>query len=86
MSLDELRIHLNKHKLDHQLGFPIHCQQQNCKSTFQSIDSYVKHFKIFHADDDLDGMVIDDVSVSSSNGLEIPEIDADELNREDRKM
>lgn len=50
-ALDDIRSHLNEHKMFGHLNYPISCCQQNCKSTFESIRNFQRHFHSFHLAD-----------------------------------
>ena len=47
-SLSDVRLHLNSHKLFGQLQHPIACGIANCRSSLQTVSTYVKHFESIH--------------------------------------
>jgi len=48
-STQQLRVHLQRHKFNGQLTFPIKCCQGGCSSVFTTVFNYVRHLKSYHS-------------------------------------
>lgn len=51
--VNELRIHLKRHRNMGQLTFPILCRQGGCKSSYSTIFNFIRHIESHHSNGDL---------------------------------
>lgn len=47
-SVEQLRVHLERHKFNGQLTFPIKCCQEQCSGVFTTVFNFLRHLKCYH--------------------------------------
>jgi len=71
-NLDEIRVHLNRHKTLGELKFPVECLKINCESDFNSIHHLMRHLRNFHPI--LNGN--DEMEIEENNEQAINDVDS----------